>query len=156
MTATESSAGKQRPSDRKGAGQKSPARTSKSLPDPQQLAITINVKSGQVVKIESVNGTGTNHQLSDEEKANLANETGKATLEALIEQAFEAGIACGLGDTTREDDLLESDKDVNLRHLLLRSLIENSAAKRLMRRDILSRAILKTLILNAVGPRAEA
>lgn len=156
MTATENSAGKQRHSDRKGAGHKSPAHRSKSLSDPHQLAITINVKSGQVVKIESVNGTGTNHQLSDEEKANLANETGKATLEVLIEQAFEAGIACGLGDTTREDDLLESDKDVNLRHLLLRSLIENSAAKRLMRRDILSRAILKTLILNAVGPRAEA
>jgi hypothetical protein len=156
MTATENSAGKQRPSDRKGVGQKSTAHTSKSSPDPRQLAITINVKSGQVVKIESVNGTGTNHQLSDEEKANLANETGKATLEVLIEQAFEAGIACGLGDTTREDDLLESDKDVNVRHLLLRSLIENSAAKRLMRRDILSRAILKTLILNAVGPRAEA
>jgi hypothetical protein len=153
---TENSAGKQRHTDRKGAGQKSPAQTSKSLPDPHQLAITINVKSGQVVKIESVNGTGTNHQLSDEEKANLANETGKATLEVLIEQAFEAGIACGLGDTTREDDLLESDKDVDLRHELLRSLIENSAAKRLMRRDILSRAILKTLILNAVGPRAEA
>ena len=154
MTATENSAGKQRPSDRKGVGQKSTAHTSKS--DPRQLAITINVKSGQVVKIESVNGTGTNHQLSDEEKANLANETGKATLEVLIEQAFEAGIACGLGDTTREDDLLESDKDVDLRHELLRSLIENSAAKRLMRRDILSRATLKTLILNAVGPRAEA
>ena len=156
MTATENSAGKLRPSGRKGVGQKSPAHTSKSLPNPRQVAITINVKSGQVVKIESVNGTGTNHQLSDEEKANLANETGKATLEVLIEQAFEAGIACGLGDTTREDDLIESDKDVNVRHLLLRSLIENSAAKRLMRRDILSRAILKTLILNAVGSRAEA
>jgi hypothetical protein len=156
MTATENSPNKQRSSDRKGVGQKSPAHTSESLPGPDQLAITINVKTGQVVKIESVNGTGTHHQLSDDERAILANETGKATLEALIEQAFEAGIACGLGDTTREDDLLESDKDVNLRHLLLRSLIENSAAKRLMRRDILSRAFLKTLILNAVGPRAEA
>lgn len=145
MTAT--SAGKQRPSDKKGLGPKSSA--------PDQLAITINVKTGQVVKIESVNGTATQHELSNEEKANLANETGRATLEGLIEQAFEAGIACGLGDTTHEDDPVESDKEVNLRHLLLRPLIENSAAKRLMRHDVLSRAILKTLILNAVGPRSE-
>jgi len=36
---------------------------------------------------------------------------------------------------------------------LLRPLIENSAAKRLMRRDVLSRAILKTLIHHATASR---
>jgi hypothetical protein len=35
-------------------------------------------------------------------------------------------------------------------------LIENSAAKRLIRRDVLSRAILKTLIDHAPGSRPGA
>ena len=77
-------------------------------------------------------------------------------MEAIIEQAFEAGIASVLGDEGDEDDPMESEKDANLRHLLLRPLIENSSAKRLIRRDVLSRAILKTLIDHATGSRPEA
>ena len=77
-------------------------------------------------------------------------------MEAIIEQAFEAGIAYVLGDEGDEDDPMESEKDANLRHLLLRPLIENSSAKRLIRRDVLSRAILKTLIDHATGSRPGA
>jgi hypothetical protein len=155
MTATNNPEGKQRPPDKKGSAPKTSAQTSEPLPDPDLLAITINVKTGQVVKMEAVNGTGV-HVLSDEEKASLAKETGKATLAAIIEQAFEAGIACGLGNASQEDDLRESEKDAKLRHLLLRPLIENSAARRLMRRDVLSRAILKTLIQDSPSSRPEA
>jgi len=156
MTATANPAGKQRPPDKKSSAPQSSAHTSESSPDPDLLAITINVKTGQVVKIEAVNGTGAHHELSDEEKASLAKETGKATLVAIVEQAFEAGIACGLGDASHEDDLRESEKDAKLRHLLLRPLIENSAVRRLMRRDVLSRAILKTLIQDTPSSRPEA
>jgi hypothetical protein len=116
------------------------------------VTVTIHAKTGQIVKIEGVNGSGAHHELSDEEKASLANETGKTTLEAMIEQAFEAGIACVLGDEADEDDPLGSEKDEKLRRLLLLPLIEGSAAKRLMRRDVLSRAILKSLIDHAAGP----
>ena len=77
-------------------------------------------------------------------------------MEAIIEQAFEAGIASVLGDEGDEDDPMESEKDANLRHLLLQPLIENSAAKRLIRGDVLSRAILKTLIDHATGSRPGA
>ena len=77
-------------------------------------------------------------------------------MEAIIEQAFEAGIAYVLGDEGDEDDPMESEKDANLRHLLLQPLIENSAAKRLIRGDVLSRAILKTLIDHATGSRPGA
>ena len=156
MTATANPAGKQRPPDKKGSAPQSSAHTSESSPDPDLLAITINVKTGQVVKIEAVNGTGAHHELPDEEKASLAKETGKTTLVAIVEQAFEAGIACGLGDASHEDDLRESEEDAKLRHLLLRPLIENSAVRRLMRRDVLSRAILKTLIQDTPSSRPEA
>jgi hypothetical protein len=117
------------------------------------VTVTIHAKTGRIAKIEGVNGSGAHHELSDEEKAALANETGKMTLEAMIEQAFEAGIACVLGDEVDEDDPSESEKDAKLRRLLLQPLIESSAAKRLVRRDVLTRAILKTLIDDPAGSR---
>jgi hypothetical protein len=140
---------KSRARDKKGSGPKS------SLADQDLLTVTIHAKTGQIVKIERVNGSHA-HQLTDKEKASLAKESGRATLEAIIEQAFEAGIASVLGDGGDEEDPIESERDANLRHLLLRPLIENSAAKRLIRRDVLSRAILKTLIDHDTGSRPGA
>jgi len=150
MAATDNAQRKPRARDKKGSGPKS------SLADQDLLTVTIHAKTGQIVKIERVNGPDAHHELTAEEKASLAKESGRATLEAIIEQAFEAGIAYVLGDEGDEDDPMESEKDANLRHLLLRPLIENSSAKRLIRRDVLSRAILKTLIDHATGSRPGA
>ena len=149
MTATNN---KPRAPGKKGSGPKSSAHTLEPVPDNSELlTITLHAKTGQIVKIERVNGPREHHELSDKEKADLAKESGKATLETIVEQAFEAGLAYGLGDEGDEDDPMESEKDANLRHLLLRPLIEDSAARRLIRRDVLSRAILKTLIDQATG-----
>jgi hypothetical protein len=120
------------------------------------LTVTIDANTGQIIKIEGVNGTRARHELSDAEKVSLAKKTGRATLEAIIEEAFEAGIACGLGEEVDEDEPVESEKDANIRHLLLRPLIENSAVKRLMRREVLSRAFLKTLIGDGTGARGQS
>jgi hypothetical protein len=151
MRSTDNGPGKSRSADKKSSEQKSSDDTSE--PHPDLLTVTIDTKTGQIIKIEGANGTRARHELSDEEKASLAKKAGRATLEAIIEEAFEAGIACGLGEEADEDEPVESEKDANLRHLLLRPLIENSAAKRLMRRDVLSRAILKTLIAHGTGAR---
>ena len=150
MAPTDKASGK--PRTGKAQGTKS-STTASDLSD--LLTLTIDVKTGQIVKIESVDSTGAHHELSDEEKANLARQKNKSTVEAIIEQAFEAGVACGLGDMDGEDDPVESAKDADLRRLLLRPLIEDSAAKRLMQRDILSRAILATLIQNSTNSSAE-
>ena len=156
MAATDNAQGKPRARDKKGSEPKS------SLADQDLLNVTIHAKTGQIVKIERVNGR-VHHELTAEEKASLAKESGRATLEAIIEEAFEAGMAYVLEDGGDEDDLMESEKDLmesekdaNLRHLLLRPLLENSAAKRLVRRDVLSRAILKSLIDHTTGSRPEA
>jgi hypothetical protein len=154
MTATNN---KPRAPGKKGSGPKSSAHTSEPGPDNSDLlTVTLHAKTGQIVKIERANGPRAHHELSEKEKADLAKVSGKATLEAIVEQAFEAGIAYVLGDEGDEDDPMESEKDANLRHLLLRPLIENSAAKRLIRRDVLSRAILKTLIDHSTGSRPGA
>ena len=130
---------------------KSPSPASEPAPHPDLLTLTIHAKTGRTVKIESVDGTGTRHELSEEERANLAKEAGNATLEAMVEQAFEAGIACVLGDGAGEDGSPEPEEDAKLRRLLLQPLIEHSTARRLMQRDVLSRAILGTLIRHAVS-----
>ena len=153
MTATNN---KPRAPGKKGSGPKSSAHNSEPVADNSDLlTVTIHAKTGQIVKIERVNGPRAHHELTAEEKASLAKEAGRTTLEAIIEQAFEAGVACGLGDIDGEDDPVESAKDADLRRLLLRPLIEDSAAKRLMQRDILSRAILATLIQNSTNSSAE-
>jgi len=138
---------------KKGPGAKSSSAASEPVVHPDLLTFTIQARTGQIVKIESVDSAGANHELSDEEKTNLAKEKSKATLEDMLEQAFEAGIACVLGDANSEGDPPESAKDADLRRLLLRPLIEDGAAKRLMQSDILSRAVLTSLIQNATSSR---
>jgi hypothetical protein len=75
---------------------KSSPPTSEPSPNADLLSITVNAKTGQIVKVESVDDAGVRRDLSDERKADLAKERGKDTLEALLERAFEAGIACVL------------------------------------------------------------
>ena len=156
MTAINNNPGKPGSSAKKGSGAKSSSPASEPVLPPDLLTFTIQARTGQIVKIESVDSAGAHHELSDEEKTNLAKEKSKATLEDMLEQAFEAGIACVLGDADGEDDPPKSAKDADLRRLLLRPLIEDGSAKRLMQRDFLSRVMLATLIQNAtsshVGP----
>jgi hypothetical protein len=113
------------------------------------FTFTIDAGTAQVVKLETEDASGARHELSDEEKASLAQAGIEASLEQLVERAFEAGIACVLGDGEREDKADEPADEAELRHLLLTPLIEHSPAKRLMQREALNRAILGTLIQHA-------
>jgi hypothetical protein len=106
--------------------------------------------SGKVVKFESIDSNGTRHELSDGEKASLA-QNGIDNLEEALEVAFEAGIECVLGDEEEElADAEETREDAELRHSLLGPLMEHSPAKRFLRREVLNRAILGTLIQSAM------
>ena len=151
MTAINNDPKKPGSSAKKGSGAKSSSPASEPVLPPDLMIFTIQTRTGQIVKIEGVDSTGAHHELSDEEKTNLAKEKSKATLEDMLERAFEAGIACVLGDADGEDDPPESANDADLRRLLLRPLIEDGSAKRLMQRDFLSRVMLATLIQNATS-----
>jgi hypothetical protein len=109
------------------------------------VTITIEADSGEVVRIEGVDATGSRHELTDEEKASLMKERHEERLGALVEQAFEAGIATVLG---REDDETteETQEDAELRRELLAPLLEESGLGQLTERTVLNRAILGTLI----------
>ena len=120
------------------------------------VALTVDAANGRIVKIEGVDGAGARHDLSDEQRARLAGSPAKATLEGVIEQAFQAGIDCVRGAEAGGGEAAESKEDAELSHLLLRSPIERSGAKRLLRRDLLHRAIVATLIEQAAAPGGAA
>jgi hypothetical protein len=68
------------------------------------------------------------------------------TLEAIIEQAFEAGIACVLGDGVERDEEQESKDDATLSRLLLMPLMERTPAHGLQQPEVLGKAILASAI----------
>ena len=135
----------------KNPAPKSPT-ASELAPDADLLTITIQAKTGQIIKIQSAEGGGGGKELSDQERADLLKKASKDTLEALIEQAFEAGIACVLGDAIGRSEAEESEEEADLRHLLLEPLIRQSPVQRLMQREVLSRAFLGTVVQHALDP----
>jgi hypothetical protein len=151
MTVTDDGAGNPKTPTGEGPMPRSLPPTSEPSPQPDLLSVTIDAKTGQITKVESVDAAGVRRELSDQKKADLVKEKGEDTFEALLEQAFEAGIACVLGGGTGQDDG-EDEEEADLRHLLLRQLIRRSPAERLMRRDVLSRAILGTVIRDTMNP----
>ncbi len=68
-----------------------------------------------------------------------------ASVEALVQQAFEAGLACVLGGGPEREEETGSAEDEAVRRFLLETLIEKSPARHLLRREIVRRAILGTL-----------
>ena len=120
------------------------------------FTFTIDASTAQVVKLETEDASGTRHELSDEEKASLAQAGTEGSVEQFVERAFEAGIDCVLGSSEPEDKADEPADEAELRHLLVTPLIEHSPAKRLMQREALSRAILGTLIQHATRAPAAA
>ena len=144
MTAMDDAAADAKRRAGKNPAPKSPT-TPELAPDANLLTITIQAKTGRIVKIQSAEGSGGRNELSDREQADLLKKASKDTLEALIEQAFEAGIACVLGDPIGRSEADESEEEANLRHLLLEPLIRQSPVQRLMQREVLSRAFLGTV-----------
>jgi len=138
---------KSEPAEPKKQGSSSP--TSEASSRPGLLAFTVDADTAEIVKLESVDSFGAHHDLSDEEKARLATDK-KDKLETLFEQTFEAGIACVLGGAVEQDDPRESKEDEDLRHFLIRSLMKKSPATDVLRRDVVSRAALQTLIEDTI------
>ena len=120
----------------KSAAQSAKAGSAPKSP-PKLITATIDAATGKIVDVRSA------------DDAQLSIKNGGATLEDLFEQAFEAGIACVLGEEAGGADAKDSKADAALRRQILRPMIEHSAARRLMRQEVLGRAIVGTLIQQA-------
>ena len=114
-------------------------------------SFTIDRTTARVVKVEALDANGARHEVSDQEKANLVRGT-SAPIEEALEEAFAAGIDCILGDEPEPDETAASAQDVELRHVLVAPLIQQSPANRLMKREVLDRVIFDTLLQHSIKP----
>lgn len=148
-----------RPPANGSAAGKNPRRTSAASAKRAGTLVVVTLKAGDgsIVKIEGLDVSGERHELSAEEAFRLLGDRPKATVEGLVQEAFEAGIACVLDEklarASPDDAVGESDEDAALHDELLNALIDRSPAKRLLQRDVLNSALLGTLI--RVAPRSE-
>jgi hypothetical protein len=122
-------------------------------PPPRRLAFTFDASTGEIVKAENVDSGGQRRELSKAEKQDLAKEHSGAGVDALVERAFEAGIASLLDDEDSKEDERETEDEAGVRRILLKPLMERTFAARALKREVLRRAIVHSLIqdLNSSG-----
>ena len=126
------------------------ASTAQSAPRPHHLAFTLDGTTGEVVKLETVDPSGHRHELSQSEKVELEKQTPAASLESLLEEAFEAGLACVLGEEDEQESSSETADEADVRRILLKPLMEGGSAARMMRREVLRQAIVRTMIQDII------
>jgi hypothetical protein len=124
------------------------------VPSPRLAALTLRIDpaSAELISVEGLDSTGSRWVPSAEEKAALLQGGGRADrLAAVVERAFEAGIASVLGDEDEEDEEEEeTPEDAEIRRTLLAPLMARGAARRLAERASLNRAIVGTLLEHSV------
>ena len=112
----------------------------------RRLAFTLDASTGEIVKTENVDSAGQRRELSKTERLDLAKESRGVGVEALLERAFEAGVACLLDDQDGEEEESETEEEAGVRRILLQHLMERTLAARALRREVLRQAIVQTLI----------
>ncbi len=122
--------------------------------EPGRISATFDVATGKIVEVLSIGAAGAPEKLTPNRRVALSKQTGDATLEDLFGEAFEAGIACVLGDDAEdgeEDETGDTAADVSLHRQILRQMIERSTAQRFTQNDVLGRAIVRTLLQKAAA-----
>jgi hypothetical protein len=143
---------KDAPIDHSGKGKKGHAGAAPAPETGEGLVlVTLKADTGTIMKIEAVEPDGSRHDLAPGDAARLAAGGPKSTLESIIHEAFEAGLACVLGGGDREtaEDTGAEGEEAELHDVLLDSLIARSAARRLLRPEVLNSAMLGTIINKA-------
>ena len=120
-------------------------------PPPRRLAFTFDASTGEIVKAENVDSGGQRRELSKADKLDLAKEHPGAGVDTLVERAFEAGIASLLDEEDRKEEESETEDEAGVRRILLKPLMERTFAARALRRDVLRRAIVQSLIQDLNG-----
>src|SRR5689334_14295401 len=87
-----------------------------SSAEPQRkLLFTLDAATHQVIKVETINRAGAHRELSVQQSAELMGEDDLESVESAIDEAYEAGVAEGLGDA----DEAEDEEELALEQLLI-------------------------------------
>lgn len=118
------------------------------------FAFTIDASTGQIAGLEKVDSGGARRPLSDQDKASLQAVKSWHTVESIVEQAFEAGLACAFGNGDEKEEAQELEDEAEVRRTLLLPLMERSRTMTLLHRGVLGQAILATALQQANAPHA--
>ena len=121
----------------------------------EQLILTLNAATHEAVEIEKLDKAGQRHQLSERDCAELTGDDEIDDFLGAVQEAYEAGIAEGLGAEDGED---EADEEVVLWDLLLlrRRFVGSQLLRRGLRRSLLRRLLLRRLLRGVVFRPATA
>jgi predicted XRE-type DNA-binding protein len=109
------------------------------------------MRARRIIEVLSIDDAGAPAKLRTDRRGAPSKQGVDEALEDLFEQVFDAGIACVLGDDGEDADAGESDEDIALRRQIFRGIIEHSMAQRLMQKEVLGRAMVRTLIQKAAA-----
>jgi hypothetical protein len=108
----------------------------------EQLAVTINPGTGEIVKVEKIDKTGKHQELSEEECGRLVGEDEVEEIEAALDEAFEVAVDSVFGGENQADGDYEDDEEKVIRRFLISELlIPRAVRRRILHRLLLSRML---------------
>jgi len=129
--------------EREPSASKRPSPTSVATEAMDELVVTLNPTTHDVVKVERLGRGGQRQELSEQESAELAGGDELDDVLGAVQEAYEAGVAQGLD---QDDDGDEADEDLVILELLLDRPSRVGPLGRGMRRAALHRLLLRRLL----------
>ncbi len=124
---------------------------------PESIVFTLDAATGGVLKLEVIDATHGSREITKAERLELARKF-HGGVDALLERAFEAGVAVLLDGDGAKEERDETDDEAGVRRILLEPLLEETFAARDARRASIRKAIMRSLIEDvaaAGSPEAE-
>jgi len=134
---------------RRGAHEREPSASKQAAPEAaatealDELILTLNPATHDVVKVERLGRAGLRKELSEHECAELAGDDEVGELVVTVQEAYEAGVMKGLD---QQHDYDEADEDLVIWQLLLDSPSHAGPLRRDIRRAMLHRMLLRRLL----------
>ena len=123
---------------------------------PESMVFTLDTATGGALKLEVVDATHVPREITKAERLELARKFHDG-VDALLERAFEAGVAVLLDGDGAKEERDETDDEAGVRRILLEPLLEETFAARDARRASIRKAIVRSLIEDvAAAGRPEA
>src|SRR5262245_47448531 len=101
----------QKDSERKGVASFKGGAEAVGASEEEQVMVTINTPMGRIVKVERIDKAGKRQELAEEDWAKLVGEDEVEEIEAVLEEAFETGVAAVLGEEYDDDEAYEDDEE---------------------------------------------
>jgi hypothetical protein len=129
--------------EREPSPSKQPAHHSAAIEAMDEIVLTLNPATHDIVKVERLGKDGRRTELSEQECAEFASDDEVDDLVVAVQEAYEAGVVKGLG---HQHDFDEADEDLVIWRLLLDSSAKVGPVRRGLRRAMLHRLLLRRLL----------